>query len=105
MVATGHIQQDVSELVISRSAIRRARMKHRDVFTFEVKATFAPSVSLILHLDGKLMEDFSGPGREKVDRLPILVSGQDVIKLLSVPKLNVGKAVTMSNAITNSVDE
>jgi len=105
VVATGHIQQDVSDLVISHSAIRRARMNHSEVFTSEVKATFAPSVSLILHWDGKLIEELSGPGREKVDRLAVLVSGQDVIKLLSVPKLNDGKAVTMSNAIMNSVDE
>jgi len=51
------------------------------------------------------MDDFTGPERGKVDRLPILVSGQDVIKLLSVPRLHDGTAATMTQAITQSIDD
>jgi len=75
-------------------------MKHREVFTSEVKATFAPSVLLILQWDGKLMEDFSGPGREIFDRLPILVSGQDVIMLLSVPGHSTLQLTTCAEDVT-----
>lgn len=105
MASTGQLKQDVEELIISRSAIRRARMKHRELLTSEIKASFDPAVPLIVHWDGKIMEDFTGPGRERVDRLPILVSGQNLVKLLSVPKLNDGTAVTMSNAVVDSMDE
>ena len=42
-------------------------MKHREAFTTEAKATFNPSVPLILHWDGKIMDDLTGSGRERVD--------------------------------------
>ena len=105
MASTGQLKQDVEELIIRRSAIRRARMKHRELFTSEIKASFDPAVPLIMHWDGKIMEDFTGPGRERVDRLPILVSGQNLVKLLSVPKLLDGTAVTMLNVVVDSMDE
>jgi len=80
-------------------------MKHREALASEVKVSFHPSVPLVLHWDGKIMEDYSGPGRDHVDRLPVLVSGQDVVKLLAVPKLHDGTAVTMSRAVTDVIDE
>ena len=45
-------------------------------------------------LGRKIIEGITGPGRERVDRLPILVSGQNMVKLLSVPKLHDGTVVT-----------
>ena len=57
-------------------------------------------------LGRKIMEDLTGPGREQVDRrLPLLVSGQNIVKLLSVPKLHDGTAVTMMNSVVDSMDE
>jgi len=57
--------------------------------------------------DGKIMEDLTCPGRERVDRLPILVSGQNVVKvkLLSVPKLNDGTASTMTQEIVECINK
>jgi hypothetical protein len=105
MASTKQLGQDVEELVISRSAIRRARMKHRANFNAEVKASFDPRVPLILHWDGKILEDFTVPGHKRVDRLPVLVSGKNVVKLLSVPKLDNGRAATMAHAILGTLDE
>ena len=105
MASTGLLKQDVEEVIISASAIRRARMKHRRLFSSEVKDTFDPAVPLILHWDGKIMDDLTDPERGKVDRLPILVSGQDVVKLLSVPKLQDGTAASMAQAITQTIDD
>ncbi len=105
MASTKQLGQDVEEPVISRSAIRRARMKHREAFTAEVKASFDPKVPLILHWDGKIMDDFTIPGHERVDRLPVLVSGKNVVKLLSVPKLHDGTATTTAHAILETLDE
>ena len=104
IASTGQLKQDVVELIISHSAIRRARMKHRKLFSSEVKATFDPAMPLILHWDGKIMDDCTGPERGKVGRLPILVSGQDVVKLLSVPKLQDGTAATMAQAVIQCID-
>src|SRR6218665_275094 len=105
IAAAKHFKQDVEELIISPSAIRRARMKHREAFAAEVQVAFNPKVPLVLHWDGKIMENYTGPGRERVDRLPILVSGQNVVKLLSVPKLHDSTAVTIANDISKTIDD
>ena len=41
------------------------------------------------------MENYTGTGTERVDRLTILVSGQNVVKLLPVPKVQDSTAVTI----------
>lgn len=105
MASTGQMKQDVEELIISRSAIRRARIKHRECFASEVRASFNPEVPLIVHWDGKILNDFTRNERDRVDRLPVLVSGQQVVKLLSVPKLDNGTAASISKAIIQSIDE
>ena len=51
------------------------------------------------------MDEFAGPGREHVDRLPILVSGRNVVKLLSIQKLHDETAAIISEAVTDSMDE
>jgi len=51
------------------------------------------------------MEDFTGPECKRMDRLPMLISGHDVMKLLSIPKLNDGTEVMMSHAMVDSMDE
>jgi hypothetical protein len=73
----------------------------------ELKATFQPKVPSILHWDGKIMDDFTGlnPGKVQVDQLPILVSGENVVKLLSVLKLHSGTADVTATAIMNVIDE
>lgn len=47
MASTGLLKQDVEELIISPGAIRRARMKHRKLFSLEVKATFDPAGAVL----------------------------------------------------------
>lgn len=46
---------------------------------------FVPDFSLLLHWDGKILPEIFGVG--DVDRLPVLVSGDGLDKLLGVPKL------------------
>ncbi len=107
LASTSQLQHDSSQLITSHSAIRRARIKHRENIALELKATFQPTVPLILHWDGKIMDDFTGlnPGKVQVDRLPILVSGENIVKLLSVPKLHSGTADVTATAIMNVIDE
>ncbi|XP_076849024.1 beta-ureidopropionase isoform X1 [Brachyhypopomus gauderio] len=67
------------------------------------KKTFNPSVPLVVHWDGKMLPDVTG--HEQVDRLPVLVSGFQVEKLLGVPKLPNGTGETVSNAVVTMVQE
>jgi hypothetical protein len=105
MAGTRQLGDNVEKLIVSRAAIRRARIKHRKAFAQELQSTFGPIVPLTLHWDGKIMDNLTGPGRDRVDRLPVLVSGQDVIKLLAVPKLENATAILTTEAIVNIIDE
>jgi hypothetical protein len=107
IAATRQLGDNVEDLIVSRAAIRRARMKHRKAFTQEVKVTFGPAVPLTLHWDGKIMDNLTvtGPGSDRVDRLPVLVSGHNVVKLLAVPKLVDGTAKVATEAIVKIIDE
>jgi len=50
-------------------------------------------------LGWRIMEDLTGPGRERIqDRI-------NIVKLLSVHKVYDGTAVTMMNAVVDSMDE
>ena len=69
----------------------------------EIKDSFAPDVPLIVHWDGKLLPDLTG--KEKVDRLPVLVSGEGTMKLLSVPLFPSGTSTAIANAVFASLDD
>ena len=56
-----------------------------------------------MHWDGKLLPDLTG--NEKVDRLPILVSGLGVIQLLAVPKLPNGTGEAMAAAVYAAITD
>ena len=85
------------------SSIRAARLHFREKRAAELKKEFHPGVPLVLHWDGKLMGDLTG--KEVVDRLPILVSGEGVVKLLSVPKLTNSQAVTTAAVIYDTIQD
>lgn len=94
--ALGH---DPSSLPLSRSTIHRVRKKARKDHAEASKAEFAPEYPLVIHWDGKILPEIAGMG--KVDRLPVLVSGDGMEKLLGVPKLSSGKAEYEAEAVYN----
>jgi hypothetical protein len=65
--------QNIDDYSLNRSSIRRCRQVHRAKRAAELKAEFNPQKPMLLHWDGKLIEDLTGD--QKVDRLPIIVSG------------------------------
>ena len=66
-----------------------------------IKTSFNPNCPLTVHWDGKILPDITG--KDNVDRLPILVSGYGVSKLLNVPKPESGIGEAMSNAVIDSL--
>ncbi|ESN96879.1 hypothetical protein HELRODRAFT_178679 [Helobdella robusta] len=80
-----------------RPSNRRARHKHRQELALEIRRNFSPDVHLAVHWDGKLLLDLTG--NQKVDRLPIVVAGAGVEKLLSVPKLESGTGERQATAV------
>ena len=64
---------------------------------------FNPDVPLTLHWDGKLLPN--NKTGKKEDRLPVLVTGSNVSKLLAVPALPRGDAIIEADAIVDCIDE
>ena len=98
--ATG---QNVEEYNINRSSVRRYRQKHRIELSSALKSDFNTQKPLVLHWDGKLMADLTGD--EKVDRLPIIVSGSGTEQLLCVPKLPSGTGKAIADALMETVSD
>jgi hypothetical protein len=94
---------DVQELAINRSTIRRTRIETRERIATLIKASFTIDIPLIVHWDGKLLPDICGGN--KVDRLPVIVSGGNVSKLLGVPKLTCGTGKAMADAVLGCLDD
>lgn len=53
----------------------------KNKLTFQIKKAFQPDIPLTVHWDGKILPNSEG---SKEDRLPILVTGLSVSKLLAV---------------------
>ncbi|GBP84417.1 hypothetical protein EVAR_47804_1 [Eumeta japonica] len=93
---------DPAAFNINRSSVRRHRLKSRQKIAESLKKEFKSETPLTVHWDGKLIEDITG--HETVDRLPILVSGNGVDQLLSVPKLNRGTGEACARAVYETIE-
>ena len=58
---------------------------------------FSPNYPLVVHWDGKILPEILGSG--KVDRLPVLVSGDGMEKLLGVPNLTSGTWINKATVV------
>jgi len=65
--------------------------------TATLVAEFNPQKPMVLNWDEELMEDLTGD--QKVNRLPIVVSGSGVEQLLAIPKLSAGTGQAMAHAM------
>ncbi|ESO00474.1 hypothetical protein HELRODRAFT_175915 [Helobdella robusta] len=78
---------NVDELTLSTSSLYGSRKAIRQFIGKTIKNTFLPNTPLVAHFDGKLLPDFNGVN---IDRLPIVVSGKNVEKLIAIPKVKTG---------------
>jgi hypothetical protein len=93
--------QTVSKSVLSKSTIHRERRKHRSLAASAIRDqvtadVISDDVKLTVHWDGKLLPE--SLGGKKVDRLPVIVTGQQVEQLLGVPKIEHGTGEAMAEA-------
>ena len=58
---------------------------------------------LIVHWDSKIIEDLKV--KEKVDRLPILVSSMGTSKLLGAPKITAGTGQAQAQAVVSLLNK
>ncbi|GBN35817.1 hypothetical protein AVEN_136996-1 [Araneus ventricosus] len=89
---------EVDEITLSRSYIRRKRMKLRSNMFHQLKTEFQEQdAKLTVHWDGELLQNLTG--KEKVDTLPVIVSGKSVHQLLTVPKFASGTGENQAVAV------
>lgn len=98
--ALGH---DVSTLIINRNSIHRSRQQYREKIAKEVKNKFTLSKPGIIHWDGKLLPELTG--KQKVERLPILITSLNTQQLLGVPSLPNGCGREIALAVFNKLFE
>jgi len=101
--AASSLGHDVQELSINRSNIRRSRINTRQRIAELIKEYFDPSIPLTVHWDGKLLPALTGT--DKVDRLPVIVTGGGLSKLLGVPKLSSGTGQAMAKAVMDCLED
>ena len=82
--AAQSLGHELDELAILPATIHRTRKKIRKEIGEELTQKFKASGPLILHWDGKLLEDITKEKKE-VDRIAVVVTGHGVEKLLGVP--------------------
>jgi len=69
---------NINDLTLSVSTARRARRDNRKKLAEKDKQEFNPNLPLVVHWDGKLLPDITNVVHEKVDRLAILVTGENI---------------------------
>lgn len=97
------IGENPQELPVSKSTINRQRKKLRKLTATSIKENFTADNPLTIHWDGKLMPDIIG--KEKVETLPILVSGMGKKKLLGIPKLTNGTGKAIAHAVFHELQD
>ena len=93
---------DVNDYSINRSSIRRERHKLCQDISQQLKSKFNPNTPLTVHWDGKPLKDLTG--KELVDRVPVIVSGLEIYKLLGVPKLISVTGEAQGTAVTQLLE-
>ena len=94
---------NIDDLALNRDTIRRLRVQHRTQRSADIKAEFRGNIPLVVHWDGKLIPDLIG--KEKVDRLPVLVSGEGTSQLLTVAKLPSGTGKAQAAAVFEAIED
>lgn len=92
-----------SAMALNKESIRRARHKPREIAASEIQASFDLNCPLTVHWDEKMLPALTS--KEQVERLAVLVSGDETMKLLGVPKLPNGTGQAMATAVFNLIQE
>ena len=74
---------ETENLSLSYKTMQRYSAEVLEIVNEQIREDWVPLFIANIHWDGKLMETLDG--QNKVDRLPILISGKGGIKLLGVP--------------------
>jgi hypothetical protein len=95
---------DITGTTLSRSSIRRSRIKVRREVAAAEEKELSFEGPLLLHWDGKLLPDIDG-SKASVDRIAIIVTGNGQEKLLGIPKIERGTGELQARACMDAVQK
>ena len=101
MLKSANLNPD--DYATSRSTARRTRIATREKIADDIKSNFKPNGPLVVHWDGKLMKNTAE--NTKVDKLPIVVSGEFGDKLLDIPELKESTGHNQALAVLQALEE
>ena len=87
---------DPDQVTLSNSSNYRANSSNKSAISDRIMQNWVPSIVGTVHWDGKMMEDLKNK-HVSVERLPVLFSGSNGVKLLGAPKLK-ASGVRIGNA-------
>jgi hypothetical protein len=94
---------DLDRNSLSRSTVRRKRLASRSVIDTTIREEFhnTEKPPLVLHSDGKIMQDSTNMqvSKAKVDRVAVAVTGHSVEKILGIAKIKTGTGKEQANAM------
>lgn len=106
IIATAQaLNHDVKKLVISKTSIRNCRKKYRSQIARKLTNEFKNKEhhAVTVHWDGKILPTITQ--KEKVDRLPIVITSAGAEQLLGVPMLDSGTGKNQAEAIFDLLEE
>lgn len=98
-----HLGHDVKWLIINPITIQWECIALQTALATELRLKFSPIVPLTFCWDMKLISNLSS--QERINHLPILVSGEGVVGILAIPKLTDRKTEQIVTIITEILDQ
>lgn len=101
----GEIGEDLNSCVLSTSTCYRRRKSHRNEIVTTIKDEFISTLTsnLVVHWDGKKLPDSTNDDialrKKKVERLAIVVTGVDVMKIITIAKCEDGSGVDIAETV------
>ncbi|XP_050530606.1 uncharacterized protein LOC126899603 [Daktulosphaira vitifoliae] len=96
---------DTSELIINKTSINNFRKRFRENRMKKISNNFNLSTlgPCTIHWDGKLLPSLSG--HQLVERLPIIVSNNNIEQLLDVPEISSGSGQSQAAAVYAALEK
>ncbi|XP_050528083.1 uncharacterized protein LOC126898185 [Daktulosphaira vitifoliae] len=96
---------DTSELIINKTSINNFPKRFRENLIKKISSNFNLSTlgPCTIHRDGKLLPSLSG--HQLVERLPIIVSNNNIEQLLDVPEISSGSGQSQAAAVYAALEK
>ena len=73
---TKHLSNELEEVTLSRSAVRRARKSNRQNYALQKRNDFVPTAPLLLHWNGKMLPGLTRVHADRENSVAVVVLGK-----------------------------